>query len=208
MAHRTTMKVGLDVDGTLAMSFHTIIDYYNSVNKTGYTIKDLGGWSKNWNIPMSLDEYHKLYDKIWTQRWWGIKPSIGSKDLSALASSHNVEIVTARPTTHEPFVNCWLNAHFPGISLNLKITPRSEEKVHMGYDILLDDGNPVAEEMIRNGNGRTRLILIEQPWNMKEHYESRSPKIEAVKDLQEGISLLLRRAGNNRAAQSRMRTAR
>ena len=79
------------------------------------------------------------------------------------------------------------------IELDIKIVNTAEEKLHSGHDILFDDGNPVAEELIREGNkSNVTLFLIEQPWNVKYEYSKSSTRIISVKNLETGIKELIK----------------
>ena len=74
----------------------------------------------------------------------------------------------------------------------VKIVNTAEEKLHSRHNILFDDGNPVAEELIREeGKSNVTLYLIEQPWNIQENYSKRNPNIISVKNLEIGINELI-----------------
>jgi 5'(3')-deoxyribonucleotidase len=205
-------RVGLDVDGTLAMFHEAFVAEYNAANGTHFTTEAFQSYGKGkWSIPITYPELLATYDKIWRQRWESIRPSVRQSTLKLLVEAHDVDILTYRPPGHEECLRNWLRFYFPrlGPKLNIKITKNAEEKVHTDYDILIDDAPPVAEELIRVGAGSRKLILVEQPWNRNERYEQHSPAITRVKTLKEGIEMLVRTTqGTGKQEQHRSRIAR
>ena len=65
------------------------------------------------------------------------------------------------------------------------------EKPYLGYDVIFDDADPVADELIKAPGIGTRLYLIDQPWNKRRRYEEESSRITRVKSLSHGIESLL-----------------
>lgn len=185
-------SVSLDIDGTFALVNEAIVSEYNAEHGTSYRVEAFGHWRK-WDIPMTFPQFMDRYNEIWGQRCEIIAPTISTLMLSRLMDAHDVEVNTHRMDDgHEPYIRRWLDCYFPGVKLKVNIHKTAEERVHNGYDILFDDGPPVAEEVIRNGNGKPVLFLVERPWNKGERYHLQSPSITPVKTLNDGIERLLR----------------
>lgn len=187
-------KVGLDIDGTLALFHNTYIAEYNRRFGKNYTLEDITDWS-DWRIPISRDDFFRMHDEIWTRNWRDIKPAVSQELLFELMKRYDVDILTQRMVwvDHRSHLTDWLKLNFPDSGLNIRIVKSSEEKIHSGYDILIDDGNPVAEELIKqNGNSAVILFLVQQPWNRNGDYGNRSPNIIPVENLGAGIRELIR----------------
>ncbi len=179
-------KVGMDIDGTLALTADAIMKDYNIRTKSNYSANDITGWD-SWGMPMPLDEFLHMHDVFWTTRWKEIKPAIKRELFAELADSCELEIITHRPLSHQEHLEAWLDMHFHGIRIPVKCVDSAEKKIHSGKDVLFDDGNPVAEELIRNKGNGPLLYLIDQPWNRNEAYHERSSRIIKVNSLEQGI---------------------
>ncbi len=188
-------RVGIDVDGVLALLYDVLIAEYNALHKTSYTIDAFSSWNK-WEIPLTFSEFMGMYNEIWTKRWTDVKPSIPESALLPLLKRYDVDLLTHRPKGHEPYLRNWLGLYFPNIhgQLKIRITDSPEAKVLHDHDFMFDDAPPLAEELIRLGEAKPLLFLITQPWNRNEDYEKRSSAIRRVKNLKEGIGLLLKMA--------------
>jgi 5'(3')-deoxyribonucleotidase len=177
------MKVGMDMDGTLARFHDTFIASYNERFGRAYALGDITDWSK-WKIPISLPDFIKMHDEIWTLNWRNIAPAVSSNMLSSLTERYDVDILTHRIADHQSCLTDWLGLNFPNLELNLKIVRSAEEKISSGYDILFDDGNPVAEELIRKKDETdVILFLILQPWNKSHDYGGLCSSIIPVESL-------------------------
>lgn len=200
-------KIGLDMDGTLAKSHEAIVAEYNAENHTNYTIEDIDSYS-NWRIPMAFPEFAARHLDIWMNKWNTVLPSISPATLGQLVEAHEVDVVTYqwRPGYAE-CMQLWFKEFFPKIDIKIRITSSADEKAHLGYDVLLDDAPPLAEELIKNKSLNTVLVMVEQPWNRKENYEEHGHKIIRVKTLDQGIGLLVNgamlRNGNSTKQQPR-----
>jgi len=54
-------KIGLDIDGTLALFHETLVVEYNRRSNTNHSINDITGWSKR-RIPISDNEFFEMHD--------------------------------------------------------------------------------------------------------------------------------------------------
>lgn len=187
-------RVGIDMDGTLALFHDTFLAEYNAIHKTHYTLADFSSWNK-WKIPIRFPAFMKMYNEIWTKRWAEIKPSITEPTLRRLAEGYDIDILTHRSKGHEPYLRGWLNLHFPELQhrIGIRITESSEAKTLHDHDILFDDAPPLAKELIKLDMARPHLFLVEQPWNAGESYQGHGRIITRVKSLEAGIDLLMRK---------------
>jgi 5'(3')-deoxyribonucleotidase len=184
-------KVGLDMDGTLADSYQAILNEYNAHNGTNFEIGAFSSYS-NWSMPLTFPEYERRHHDIWTHRWKTIKPSISPASMNLLVAAHSVDIVTCQRAGYgyEECMQRWLGEFFPGANLTIRITRTANEKAHLGYDVLIDDAPPLAEELIRNGRLKAVLIMVDRPWNARENYEKHRGRIVRAKSLDHGVNLL------------------
>ncbi|MDE1865639.1 MAG: hypothetical protein KGH94_03330 [Candidatus Micrarchaeota archaeon] len=181
-------RIGMDIDGTLALFHETFIKEYNLRYNSAYAVKDFYSYNK-WGIPVSFKEFSEMHDQIWKARWWDVLPAVSAKTLDKLAQNHDLEILTHRPRDHEGPIREWMDFYFPGVKSKIKITDTTQEKAHAKYDVLFDDAPPVAEELIKKGDTSTLLFFVTRPWNQNEHHELKAPNIIRVASLTEGIDL-------------------
>ena len=173
---KSQKRIGLDIDDTLALFMGTFLAEYNAKLGSAYTQNDITDWS-TWKMPISLDEFVKEHDSIWKNRWQTVKPSVSRDLLFELTEKYHVDILTHRPAEHQPYMRKWLGMYFPKVELGVVCVKSAEEKLHSGYDILFDDGNPLAEELIRNEKStKVILYLVEQPWNRNKNYGEGAPE--------------------------------
>ncbi len=183
-------KAGLDIDGTLALFHEAFLKEYNSKYHTNYVLEDFESYHK-WRIPVSFEEFMDFHNMIWKEKWREVKPAVSQSTLQSLAKAYEVEILTHRPDDHKPHLEQWLKFYFPKVKLEVRITSNTEVKALARYDILFEDAPPVAEEMIRRGDTKTLLILVNRPWNRTATLEGLTPNIVRVDSLKEGIEMLL-----------------
>lgn len=192
------ITVGLDVDGTLAKTYEPLLHELNKRNHTSYTTEDIAeqNMAKTWS-QSSHSDFMKLYNELWTQRRDVIMPTVEPSLMREFTSKFSITIVTYRPTEHLPCLTDWLYKNYRGIGFTIRITKTPEAKLDGRLDILYDDGNPVADAVVRLGNAsRTKLFLIEQPWNRGRGYED-AKGIISVPDLSTGMKTLLRISESN-----------
>jgi 5'(3')-deoxyribonucleotidase len=185
-------KVAIDMDDTLALLKEAWLPVYNVTNGTSFTIDAFKSWS-SWDLPATFDEFMNIYHDLWSKSWETIRPSIFKETLKSLSEIHDVDIVSHRPQWHEPYVRSWMNHYFPDVKVNLVLTESSEKKAQLGYDVIFDDGNPLAKALASNGNKSTTLYLVDKPWNSNDLYELQSPRIIRVNSLADGIAMLIRK---------------
>jgi len=184
------IRVGLDVDGTLAYSQEAIVNEYNIRTKSSHTKEELDSHT-GWSMPITHEEFSELHDMLWKDKWDRIKPAVSERTLSKLISACEVQLLTGIPEECDDGLRGWLCANFPDIEMRIKYVISLTEKPHLGYDVIFDDAEPVADEFIKVSAKGKRLYLIDQPWNKRRRYEEENSRITRVESLSNGIECLL-----------------
>ena len=184
------IKVGLDVDGTLAHSQEAIVNEYNIRTNGSHTKEELDSHT-GWSMPITHEEFSELHYTIWKDKWERIKPAVSENALSRLADVCDVQLLTGIPKECDDGLRGWLGSNFPNTAMEIRYVISLREKPYLGYDVIFDDADPVADELIKAPGIGTRLYLIDQPWNKRRRYEEESSRITRVKSLSHGIESLL-----------------
>ncbi len=199
LVHDPHAKIAVDVEGTLALIHPPLVEIYNERHRTNFTINDITNYDTSKSrIGMPWDEFLDIYNTLWEDRQHRIEPSVSIAEIEALKHNFSADLVTYKPAEQGKALEEWLAAKFPGVSFNdgtkMRIVPTQEKKVHLPYNIYIDDAPPVADEVIEhlvNGERKTKfLLVISQPWNRRQHYEN-NEDVLVVKDLRAAIALLL-----------------
>ena len=184
------VRVGLDVDGTLAHSQEAIVDEYNLRTKGSHTKEEFDSYN-GWSMPITDEEFSELHYTLWKDNWERIRPAISERTLKKLVNACDVQLLTGIPKECEYGLNSWLGSNFPDTVMEIEYVVSLREKPYLGYDVLFDDADPVADEFIKVHAKGMRLYLIDQPWNKGRRYEEESDRITRVKSLSHGIESLL-----------------
>ena len=184
------LKIGLDIDGTLAYSHDVILDAYNAIKGSSFSKQDIRGWGDPNESLMTTEEFDMLHGLSWKENWRSILPSVSQEHLERLSNVCSIEILTGIPPQLRDSVKSWLRMNFPEMEFEI-MHSQLTEKPFLGYDILFDDANPVADSFMTNNRKGERLYLMEQPWNRECGYETKDSRIMMVKDLGQGIDHLL-----------------
>ena len=184
------VRVGLDVDGTLAHSQEAIVDEYNLRTKGSHTKEEFDSYN-GWSMPITDEEFSELHYTLWKDNWERIKPAVSERTLKKLVNACDVQLLTGIPKECGDGLNSWLGSNFPDTVMEIEYVVSLREKPYLGYDVLFDDADPVADEFIKVHAKGMRLYLIDQPWNKGRRYEEESDRITRVKSLSHGIDSLL-----------------
>lgn len=193
------IKIALDVDGVLANSQQAILDAWNEETGARHTLTEWNDWDLRKNaLGLSGRKFVELYDKVWMTESERIAPTISEAYLMRLLSKFNVDIVTARPEAHRGDLDAWLRRNFPQVPLNVVLSEstlhggqgKARSKFYLDYNVYIDDGNPLAEDMTKHSAGTGKLLLlIAAPWNENKGYES-CDNIIAMGNLRAAIDML------------------
>ncbi|MGA3020364.1 MAG: hypothetical protein ABSD68_00220 [Candidatus Micrarchaeales archaeon] len=185
------LRIGMDIDGTLAHFHDVFIQVYNGIHGTNFTKKDITNYDFG-KVKMSPGEFPVLHEHVWSTESEAILPAADPVLLKEEVSENKVDILTYRPIEQQPAVQHWLERNYSEIKFDIVIVRKTEDKLYLGYDILHDDASPLAEEILKsNETVSTQLLLVNQPWNMKTKYEQLSEKITRVPDINAGIRIVL-----------------
>ena len=184
------VRVGLDVDGTLAHSQEAIVDEYNLRTKGSHTKEEFDSYT-GWSMPITDEEFSELHYTLWKDNWERIKPTVSERTLKKLVNACDVQLLTGIPKECGDGLNSWLGSNFPDTEMKIEYVVSLREKPYLGYDVLFDDAEPVADEFLKVPAKGMRLYLIDQPWNKRRRYEEESDRITRVKSLSHGIGSLL-----------------
>ena len=184
------VRVGLDVDGTLAHSQEAIVNEYNNRTKGSHTKEELDSHN-GWTMPITYEEFSELHYMLWKDNWERIKPAVSERTLKKLVNACDVQLLTGIPEECGDGLRSWLGSNFPSIDMKIEYVVSLKEKPYLGYDVLFDDAEPVADEFLKVPAKGMRLYLIDQPWNKRRRYEEESDCIKRVMSLSHGIDSLL-----------------
>lgn len=184
-------RLGLDVDGVLALLHQSIVDEWNRAKGTHYTVEDIDEWNL-WDatIDMPKEKFFEMYHSLWNDKWKEIKPSVTDEELIKLLEHYDVDLVTHRGNGTVKSLESWLKLYYPNIKFNIVAVDSPEEKLKLPYDIYVDDGNPLADAMAHVRDKHKLLFLIESPWNRGKGYEQKN-NIIISKSLGDAIDMLI-----------------
>ncbi|MEK6819865.1 MAG: hypothetical protein AABY03_01550 [Nanoarchaeota archaeon] len=184
------MKIGLDIDGTLAKYFENFIKYYNERFGTVFSTEDIFTLHL-WEIfgMQKGEEMPRIEDFSKTDYFRQISPYDGSQEaIATLAEKHNFGIITARSKFLETETRLWLQNHYGDIFQNGNIhftsqhfpgngekQKKSEFCLEHNYDIMVEDYHGHVNECAEKG---IQTLLITQPWNKKENLHSSVQRVE------------------------------
>lgn len=177
-----TLKIALDVDGVLADVIESWLIYNNKIrpiiSKDNITNWDF--WKK---FKINQYDFYEELASCW-KNWSSIPPT--EDDLSIviqnLSKFGQVDIVTARDLSTDPFVKNWLNLH--NISYQNYVSVISGPmKADLDYDIFIDDSPLNAIKFLEH---KKDVFLYSQPWN--QHISN--PDIQRISTLSESITKL------------------
>jgi 5'(3')-deoxyribonucleotidase len=184
------IRVGLDVDGTLAHSQEAIVNAYNLRTNGNHTKEELDSHT-GWSMPITDEEFSELHYTLWKDDWERIRPAVSERTLSKLISACDVQLLTGIPEACDGGLRSWLGSNFPNTDVKIRYVVSLREKPYLGYDVLFDDADPVADEFLKVPVNGMKLYLIDQPWNKRRRYEEESSRITRVESLSYGIESLL-----------------
>lgn len=154
------MKIGIDLDSTIAKVDSPWLDRLNKACGTNYTSQQ---WT-DWNLTFLKPQERKILFEVFTPDLYEIvQPYGGAPEVvKELATTPGVELecVTANPSLNsQEFAEAkkrWLRCHFPDLANSVVF---SKKKSGLGLDVLIDDAPQHFE------TGDFIPVLVERPWN-------------------------------------------
>ncbi|VVB77307.1 Uncharacterised protein [uncultured archaeon] len=160
------IRVGIDVDGTAAMTNHAIISAYNELKGTTFTVNDYNNWDVlESKVRMPHDVYYELYNKLWLKEPHRIAPAANPELMARLMGAFDVSASTCRPEEHRAPLSAWFEKNY-GFVPKIDIVRSSSEKLQKGYDVIFEDAPHFIEEHSKVKSAQKPLVfLITNPWN-------------------------------------------
>jgi len=170
------MKLGVDVDGTLANTVDVFLEYLKKNHEIEVKRADIVNYEMTKHVPLSKKEVSEIWQRVWEQH-----PKIQLEDsdapevLKRLGDIFEIHIVTAT-NAKEQDLKGWLAAnriHYDRIQKFKGQVHKVDSKV----DVHIDDCFEISELFIKNN---IHLILLEQPWNKNHHALVKNEKLVSI----------------------------
>lgn len=135
----------------------------NKLLGTSIELDDLDTWASWAKFGMEKDQFFQLLDETWDD-WKSIpatEPNLSQK-LAKILKFGQLDVVTGRSRQTVDSAKKWLNEQNIPYSQFVRV-PGMKDKVHLDYDIYIDDA-PELMPLISRTVGK-RGILYSRPWN-------------------------------------------
>ncbi len=168
--------IAVDNDDVLFQLVDSIFDYYNHTYNTSYSIKDQTVFNLETTFGLSEAEtMERIFDFYKSKYLLTTKPMPQAFNiLKKLKQTHDLVLVTARPTFTKKVTLKALKEHFPDIfqsvyltnafSLTGKKKLKSEICMQVGASLIIDDAFHNVTDCAEKG---IPAILFRRPWNEK-----------------------------------------
>jgi len=201
------MKIGIDIDNTIAPTFKKIINYLNKK----YSLKKKEVHSKK---PSGYDLFHSDFNSFYndweeflnTEKHLSMKPIKGStRVIKKLSLKHQIYIITARNSKVKFQTILWIDKHYKNkfeeiLFIDYKNTDKNEPIFTKGdlvnkfkIDVVIEDNLDEIKD-IASKNSKTKLFLFDKnnqyKWNKKRPLPKNTKKIESWKDFEREIEKL------------------
>lgn len=184
------MKIGIDIDDTLARFVESLHQFYNKRYGTNIQKEDVFSYKfwEVWGLPQG-DEKPIIRDFFNSPFFRRIKFVSGSQEgILALSRSNYLAAVTARPSFLADETKSWLDQCYPNAFSNVHFTthklsgysPKSKICLEMSYEILVEDRADYANECAEKG---IKVFLLDNPWNQGNHLHSNVTRVMNWEDL-------------------------
>lgn len=176
-------KIGIDFDDVLMDFNGGLFNYYNSINGTSFTRKDITDFKLENLWGCSVEEVRKLVTDFYNSPEHDKNNLVegASEAIELLSRDHDLIIVTARPEAVRPITERWLSKNFPNKFHSIHFADflfskgRSKGEIcdELGVELFIDDGMHNAESIAATGK---KVFLLDAPWNQGDL----KPNIERV----------------------------
>lgn len=172
------LRIGIDIDETLADTMTWINMFYNSCFKTNFVLEDYQTYSiwKTWEI--TKEEFNKVIDDFqessFFERVMPIEDSQGS--IKILSKDYDLITVTCRPYSIHDKTCGFVRSYFPEIK---KIISNGNDKrdkhskldacLENSLDYLVDDNSDIVMECVKKD---IACFLMDKPWNQNCEHEN------------------------------------
>jgi uncharacterized HAD superfamily protein len=169
------MKIGIDLDDTLADTMPAVLKFHNEVYNSGLS-EDVASYSDyNDSWPFGHEENLKrFYEFFDHDLHHNAKPAQGAvAAIKELAKNHKLYIITARPADVREQTARWVEKNFPGMIdelyfanlwANDSLSPRQKSEIcaELGAEIMIEDRFEHARDCALAGQ---KVFLLDRPWN-------------------------------------------
>ncbi len=167
------IKIGLDVDGVLAMSVEPVVERFNKDFKTSYKPKDFTGWNSvaGWVVKQGLTQEKAIeYEHfLWTDPEILFKspPGIGTKEFIKAVIKNKIDfyVITSRIPSLRDSTISWFGKNLPLVS---------KEKIYINQNSLVS-GDVFKKETI--GKLEISLHIDDSPEHSKAIVEETSASV-------------------------------
>lgn len=168
------MNISIDWHGTVVRNTDLVLALLNYKFGTEHTIKDVDSW--NWYVRHGYEQaFWDAYDLIdehglaLTHSPYDDSTEMVLRWLDA-DNGLQCDIVSCSPPRARPHMEKWLEMRgVHGVHINCigRISPK--QKLHMGYDIYVDDSPDLADAIVKYNQTMwrtdTKMILMNAHWN-------------------------------------------
>ncbi|MDE2021886.1 MAG: hypothetical protein KGI71_03150 [Patescibacteria group bacterium] len=168
------MKIGIDFDDVLLDCNTSLALFHNARYGTSYERKDIGSWflERTWGC---TQEEAVARVKEWYQSPEHVNstPVPGSLEaIATLADSHELHVITSRPSYVKDLTHAWLEQHFSkrfsGLHFTSHFEPGAGSKAEvcrsLGISLLVEDSLIHAHDVAASG---VPVLLFDCPWNQE-----------------------------------------
>jgi uncharacterized HAD superfamily protein len=168
------MRIGIDIDGTLADFQENLLLHHNQKNGTSFQKKDITMYDMTTLFGWKKEEATKKFNEFYQTPLFQDLPIIdGAKEaIEKLSQKHELVIVTARPPELEEMTEKWLDENFGELFSEYIITttyqkrgkhiPKAKICMDKKISCMIEDSLHFSFECAALG---IRVFLLDRPWN-------------------------------------------
>lgn len=188
------MRIGIDIDNTLAMVMPLLWPRLNvaGADPPFESAADFNSWSAFEERGLSFEVFKREFTSVWRNQFFEIKPeTLGFQGIieAARNASHEVVIITAQWPESWVYQVRWLQLHgiVPDALIMLDIHKYPKWPL---IDVLIDDAPQRANDVPEG----KMLYLVDRPWNQLVFNTAFVQRVDSIKD---AVIQILKR-GNGR----------
>jgi hypothetical protein len=194
-----TKEVAIDIDGTAADVHTPLIARWNREKQgRNFSVSDITQFTIDGTIldGMKFDpDFLRLHRQTWLEDWQSIPVILEPAVLTEAEQYMRVDFVTSRTKDLDSVTQSWVSANYPKFKGEVALVDSSRDKAKRGYRRYVDDYHGLAKWLAlvgSHGGAGQKLYLVERPWTLVETARKEHVKIEAVKDANEALRVMIR----------------
>lgn len=163
------LKISFDIDDVLADFVGTLVRFYNKVYDKDIQFEDVNTWTLYETLSELKDaEGQKIFVEAFMRHpeFEYLAPNLDFVlAAQALAEDHDIHFITSRSSKSIDTTYKWL--HFFGLPINQVHFNKDKGWLvrHLEIDVHIDDGRHNLERIHMMCGSRTKLFLVDRPWN-------------------------------------------